>query len=120
MKPNCADHVVTKQSQQPQHHDSQAKACELTIGQQVMAKNFRGGNKWVPGVIIERQDPLTYLVETASGDRWKRHMDHLKERETTTVTSGIQLDKEVDPSLDVFINLPTSQSSTAVEPNNAT
>ena len=120
LKPNCADQVVTKQSQQLQNHDNHAKARDLIIGQQVMTRNFRGGSKWVPGVIVERQGPLMYSVEVASGVCWKHHVDHLRDRGTTTVNSGIQLSEEVDLSSDAFINLPSSQSPATVEPNNAT
>ena len=108
LKPNCADQVVTKQSQQLQNHDNHAKARDLIIGQQVKARNFRAGSKWVPGVIVERQGPLTYSVEVASGVRWKHHVDHLRDRGTTTVNSGMQLSEEVDLSSDAFINLPSS------------
>ena len=67
LKPNCADQVVTKQSQQLHNHDNHAKARDLIIGQQVMTRN----GSWC---IVERQGPLTYSVEVSSGVRWKCHL----------------------------------------------
>ena len=78
LKPNCDDQVAYRQAQQKQHHDHHAKAREFSIGQEVMARNFRAGNKWVPGVIVEK-GPLSYVVRLHSGD-------HLRERGVTPET----------------------------------
>ena len=43
-----------------------------------MAKNFRSGADWVQATIKARLGPLSYLIETADGQLWRRHIDHLK------------------------------------------
>ena len=49
---------------------------ELFVGQQVMVRNLHPGDKWVPGTILERTGPLSYLVR---GQTWKRHIDYLRQ-----------------------------------------
>ena len=48
-----------------------------------MAKNLRPGAAWVPGLVVERVGPLTYLVQVDDGGLWKRHIDHLHEQSGT-------------------------------------
>ena len=43
-----------------------------------MVKNFHSDPTWVPGVVIQKLAPLTYLVEVQGGLKWKRHIDHIK------------------------------------------
>ena len=43
-----------------------------------MARNFRPGPKWVPGVVDAKLGPLSYLVRLENEELWRRHVDHLK------------------------------------------
>ena len=45
-----------------------------------MAKNYRNGPKWLPGVIVEQLGTLTLLVQLDNGMFWKRHVDQLRGR----------------------------------------
>ena len=78
LKPNQRSHVMQKQAQQKTEYDRHAKPREFSIGQSVMARNFRSGPKWVPAVIEEKLGPLSYLVKTSQGELWRRHIDSLK------------------------------------------
>ena len=40
---------------------------ELSVGQAVMAKNYGSGEKWLPGIVSQRQGPVSYLVQTEKG-----------------------------------------------------
>ena len=44
-----------------------------------MARNFRAGAAWVPGVIVQQLGPLAYLIEVSEGRLWKRHIDQVKQ-----------------------------------------
>ena len=48
-----------------------------------MIRNFRGQPKLIPGEIVQKNGPLSYVVKTQTGLSWKRHVDHLKERLNT-------------------------------------
>ena len=37
------------------------------IGENVIAKNYRSGPKWLPGVIIEQLGTFTFLVQLDNG-----------------------------------------------------
>ena len=43
-----------------------------------MARNWSTGPDWVPGTLVEKLGPLTFMVRTEFGQLWKRHMDHLR------------------------------------------
>ena len=69
---------------QVQHHhfrqtESRAntKDQQLLVGQKVLARNYRGGDKWVPAVVQSQTGPLSYTVLTNSGLPWRRHIDQL-------------------------------------------
>jgi hypothetical protein len=54
----------------------------LEVGDRVMARDYRPRKPtWVEGVVLERNTPVTYVVEIlveGAGLRWKRHIDQLK------------------------------------------
>ena len=43
-----------------------------------MVRDFQQGPDWIPGTITEVLGPVTYLVDTDEGHRWKRHGDQIK------------------------------------------
>jgi len=78
LRPSCESTVHLQQANQKFHHDQHTCSRVLTVGQNVMARNLREGPRWVPGVVIERLGPLTYLIQVESGLFWRRHVDHLR------------------------------------------
>ena len=80
LKPSVEQTVQTQQSKQKDQHDQHAHNREFTIGDKVMAKNFRPGQPWVPGTIVHRQGPLSFSVDLGNGQVWRRHIDHLRAR----------------------------------------
>ena len=44
----------------------------------MVARNYRGGDKWVPGIIAAQTGPLSYQVRVASNTVWNRHADQLR------------------------------------------
>ena len=81
-----------------------------------MVWNIQPGQAWVPGTVVERQGPLSYLVQVYDGGVWKRHLDHLYE-----MNHSPQED-EVSPSHAVPLPVPgraripePEQQSTSVE-----
>ena len=88
LRPNLEESVVRKQAQQKMKHDQHSKFREFQIGQSVLARNYRPGPLWLPGIIEERTGPLSYVVTLGSGLCWKRHVDQLlSSNSNTTPTS---------------------------------
>ena len=62
MIPDVSGSIASKQAQQKFYHDQHSTGRELFIGQRVMVRNLLAGDKWIPGTIMERTGPLSYLV----------------------------------------------------------
>jgi transposase InsO family protein len=61
--------------------DRKTRKRSFEIGQNVFARNYREGSKWMPARIIAQQSSALFLVRTERGI-WKRHLDQLKADET--------------------------------------
>ena len=92
LRPNCKDHVVSQQSKQVQHHDQHAKPQQFQVGQRVMARNYRSGPRWCPGMVKSCLGPRTVLVETDQSQIWKRHHDQLRSANVATDPPSVQGD----------------------------
>ena len=79
LKPDVKDHVMSHQAAQKSQHDQHSRARELCVGQRVLVRNYRPGEDWIPGAVIERQGPHSYMVKAANGQVWHRNIDQLKE-----------------------------------------
>ena len=83
LRPDLESEVARKQAQQKDHHDRRSASRKFSVGDLVMAKNFRAGPDWVPATIVARLGPLSYLVETQV---WRRHVDNVKRRTVSPVS----------------------------------
>ena len=77
LRPDIDAQVSNKQADQKISHDQHCRNRELMIGQRVMVCNLRPGPTWIPGTIIERSGPLSYVVQVKGEQVWKRHIDQL-------------------------------------------
>ncbi len=46
--------------------------------ERILVRNLHPGPDWIPGIIAEVLGPVTYVIETDEGQRWKRHADQIK------------------------------------------
>ena len=78
LKPNTEMHIQNQQGKLQQQHDkSSVKMHELSSRDSVNERNTRGGvKKWVPGTVIGRLGPLTYLLKVGRQLHYV-HVDHL-------------------------------------------
>ena len=54
-----------------------------------MVRNFREGDKWISGKIVDQLGPVSYLVQCSDGSMWQRHVDHILDKIVSS-----ELDKE--------------------------
>ena len=82
LKPNMEMHIQNQQGRLQQQHDkSRVKMRELSSRDSVNVRNTWGGvEKWVPGTVIRRLGPLTYLVKVERQLCYV-HVDHLLQTE---------------------------------------
>ena len=64
MKPDMDWRVQVKQGRQQLDHDKHATHRQFAEREKVLVKNHRpGGEKWLPGEIIETTGPVSYRVQ---------------------------------------------------------
>ena len=117
MRPNISGKVVSKQAQQKLNHDKHTAGREHFIGQRVMVRNLRPGDKWVAGTIIERTGPLSYLVQTVGGQIWKCHIDHLRQMDDSPKQEQTTEEESTNKET-INIHFPQSQTASSTEPAN--
>lgn len=64
LRPDTATTVRERQAAQKKEHDRRAKQKEYHVGDNVLARNYRNGPKWMTGVVVERKGPLSYVILT--------------------------------------------------------
>ena len=79
LQPEVKDHVTAQQASQKAYHDQHSRARDLSVEQRVLVQNYRPGENWVPGTVVDRRGPLSYTVRIADGQLLHRHTDQLKE-----------------------------------------
>ena len=78
MKPDSERRVRDKQANQKSHHDAHSRERDISVGATVLAKDFLHKGPWLPGKVLERIGPCSYLIQLEDGRQWRRHIDHLK------------------------------------------
>ena len=104
-------HILNQQGRQQRQHDkSHVKLRELSPRDSLNVRNTRGGmERWVPGTVIRRLRPLTYLVRVGRQLRYV-HIDHLLQTECV----NCEEEEEVVPDES---SVPVSGSSTPPPPS---
>ena len=90
LKPDIRKRVEERQLNQAAKR-SLNPTKQLQMGQDVIARNYRGKRKWVPGVIMAKTGPLSYQVKVAQNMVWHRHIDQLK---NIDMTQNLHQDQE--------------------------
>jgi len=75
-----------------------------------MARNNKRGMPDVPERLKKRLGPLTYLIETDTGQIWKRHIDHLKSQGHPSVPHSIEEQLPYQSELNSSITPPVATS----------
>ena len=98
LQPECEKTVLDKQVRQKLAHDRRSQCREWVLGDRVMVRSFQPGPDWIPGRVQEVLGPVTYIVTTDEGHRWKRHADQLKVWREPTPSTGSDI-TDVSPEM---------------------
>ena len=52
---------------------------QLSIDQTVLAHNYTGKYKWLPGTVQAKTGPLSYKIKVGPNRIWRRHIDQLRD-----------------------------------------
>lgn len=109
--------VEEKQQDQKKRHDQYARLRSLSPGDNVYVRNFSITNnqQWLPGIILKRNGPVSYVVELSDGRVFRRHQDNVRLRqdagpETDTSTGFPVVEPTMTPEC------PTEQDPEAPVP----
>ena len=69
-------------------------------------KDLPSGSSWIPGIVLDKRGPRSYLIELQTGCVVHRHIDHIRSR-TKTVNDESQESEDWTDSL-----IPTSEPVT--------
>ena len=110
LRPDTERSVVEKQCQQKASVACHTRPREFSEGDRVMVRDYRSGTNWIPAVVVEILGPMTYIVETDTGQRWKRHLDQIKNWIPRAVVDSTP--ESMDKSSDAGFDLPESPVDT--------
>ncbi|XP_048759430.2 uncharacterized protein LOC125669029 [Ostrea edulis] len=100
VKPNTERDVKSKQFDMASKRGSPLRAFEP--GREVIVRDYRRNTKsdWVSGTISEQTGPVSYRVEVAPGQTWRRHIDQIQEfaanvsASDTPITNDISVNQQ--------------------------
>ena len=88
--PDVGKTVEKAQEKQKKYHDNSKKLRIFSVGDKVLAKNFRSSRpKWLVGEVVKVSGPLSYVIKLTNG---RRHVDYVKKRDYVS--------ESVDPAPD--------------------
>ncbi|KAJ8044412.1 hypothetical protein HOLleu_07152 [Holothuria leucospilota] len=108
LKPSLGSKVQAKQEEMKQQHDKGRESVRsFEPGDRVMVRNFRGSDKWLAGIVMQRLGSLSYIVDV-NGIVCHVHVDHL--------ISGVNRSDE--PFAQQTVSRETvNESSAVIEPH---
>lgn len=86
LKPDRGDRV--RAAQERQQRAAGGRERELRVGDPVWLRQYRSGDKWLPGTVLDRRGDTDYNVSTINGTGVHRHIDQLKSRRVTLNEGG--------------------------------
>ncbi|KAK3745815.1 hypothetical protein QZH41_005677 [Actinostola sp. cb2023] len=92
LQPDTEREVQQSQDDQIKQHDKNARARPLAVNDKVLARNYSGQPKWLPGIIIEESGPVSEKIELEDGTIMRRHHDQLLPRQDSPETEELPLE----------------------------
>ena len=77
LKPDVMSAVRLTQDSQILRRAARSKHRQFAVGETVLARNYRGTEKWRQGVVSTQSGPVSYTVDVGETDSWRRHADQL-------------------------------------------
>ena len=120
LKPDLRHTVDFKKSRQAVYHDQHSRVHLFSINDAVWVKDVNAQRGWLPGTVLRRSGPLSYVIEV-NGKSQRRHADHLRLRITPETPFDNEDDDDtalhVQPGLLNPLLSTSSTSSTVAQPS---
>ena len=105
LKPNTAQRIEQKQQSQKARHDAKSKDRTLKSGNQVYVRNYLRGDKWFPGVIIERIASQMFKVQMNGGKIRRCRSDQLMKQDLNLTEPPADITSSTTPGNCLFETL---------------
>jgi len=112
LHPDEFNSVLSKQAKQKEWHDKSAVNRSFNEGDLVYVVNFGTGQRWIPGVVIEKSGPVSYVVKLSDDKNVRRHIDHVRLRYAENVSQNTSV------TSDTFDDLPADLPDSYLEMSN--
>ena len=119
LQPDPEKSVLERQSTQKMSHDGKSGLRTWAEGDSVLVLDFRQGHSWTSAIISRVLGPVTYLVETVDGLKWKRHTDQIKSLLKPLIAPGSS-DDSTDVSPDPAVTTPPAPPNESDVPHDET
>ena len=80
IKPDLAKSVDNRQHKQKENHGQKSPSQTFEVRDKVYVRNFRDGNTWVPGYLLQAFGPCSFMAKLLDGHVIQCHTDHLRLR----------------------------------------
>ena len=85
--PDVTKKVESKQEKQKLTHDTKQPIRKFTVNDHVLVRNLPFSNpKWLLGVIVKVTGPLSYVVRLSDEKIVRKHVDHIIQRNSSSIT----------------------------------
>ena len=120
LRPDAARADQQAQDRRRETHDRRAKQRNFTVGDNVYARNYRDGPKWLPGVLCQMEGSVLFQVKLHDGRIMRRHVDQLRSRlgDSVDCTSRMDDGPVYDEPIPA-IGESTDQETVVVDPESA-
>ena len=106
LHPDLERKVANAQERQKRQYDKNAHERNFETGDPVLARNYSGQNRWIPGTVLERTGPVSARVQI--GDTVvRRHNDQLRQSIAAPQTPQNGNSTEVSDPDPATMDLPT-------------
>ena len=78
MHPDEAKALEEQQLKQKVYHNRHAKDRQVNVGDPVYVTNFSSGPCWLPGVVVNKSGPVSFIVKLLDDRTVRRHQDHVR------------------------------------------
>ena len=77
LKPSLAEKFRKESEAAIKRHPMSIRS--YAVGEKVLVRCYRGSDKWLKGIIVEKLGEVTYLVQLEEGSYCRRHADQIRE-----------------------------------------
>ena len=98
--PDISKTVEKAQDRQKKSHDNSKKLRMFSVGEKVLAKNFRLSHpKWLIGKVVKDSGPLSYVIKLTNGTEIRRHVDYVRKRDYVSESLDSAPDSQIDSEM---------------------